>query len=295
MINVLCCCSNSETSIYNTLMSWKPLAKSYHVLVNNTTDNTVSEIIRTGLPVSIYYDEFRDFSQIRNSLLTQSGLNNSDGLVLMIDDSYELKTHQGFELTTPRTAYSVTVHKQNIEFKRNILFTPDCTYTGHVHECVQFDNLMSNGLIINDVFYPPHEKRTNDRLHSDLLALSKTNTDRSQFYRIINSGDIELMSGYRSETPEYMYMMLMRLGHLIKSEHSVKYFILASEYIPDLAPECYFKAWLFSGRKNHILIKTAAYKIVSLNTGYPTTSIPYELRLFGYDGVIMNCYKTGLK
>ena len=287
MIKVLCICRNSESSIYNTLLSWKDTADEFHILINNTTDRTVDEITRTGLKVNVVFFDFTTFSETRNKLLDYVG--DFPGYVIFIDDSYELTNKSLREelLSMDADCVAVRLKRESIVYNRSIIFKSKFRYTGEIHEV---PNVLPTKTIrgVIDVIYIDHLLRTQKRKQQDANFLTG-NSPRDQYYRACLNPDrtekIDLLTLYICKySNKYAYLCCLYLADLVH----VNYLLIAVNLQPTLSAEPYFRLYKETNKKCYL---EEAHKTC---LKMPISDLPIDSSFYGTDGIINICFNHSL-
>lgn len=285
-IHILCCCSNSGSSIYNTLLTWKA-ADAFHVLINNTTDNTLDEIGRTGLLVNVHYGAFENFSQIRNQLIdtVEKELEGRDHIFIMIDDSYELPPSASLDplrkLILPHVPLGISfkILHRGVVFNKVIGMTKGVRFDGDVHEVPIVDHLVNLSIPVIDRLYDDQIERTLSRKCYDLETLSSLVDPRSKFYKVIKHGTVDHLLAYQGP-PKFKFQTLMKAAGLSCRDDAVRIYVQAAVTCPELAAECYYKIYLRTGGRNWLFL--AGEKSLK----FPTVDIPYRDSYYGKNGLI---------
>lgn len=271
-IKLTCICSNSQSSIYNTLISYIGIINEYYLLINNTTDNTYNEIKRfkkdTNKKIYIYFEQFTTFDKVRNSLLDK--VLPFNGYILFIDDSYELKEFPNINNLSGE-CYNVNVKCNNLTYPRTLLFKPWIRYIHEIHEIPNVNPIATVNILLEDVQYPDQILRTIQRRKNDIKLLSKNLTIRNQYYISICDKESrrEFILKHRDNpnAREYIYLLA-----LISNE---TYLLLISSLVyKELAAITYYT--LFNLTKNRFFLKKAHENAEVI----PNVTVPFDRKLF---------------
>jgi hypothetical protein len=188
MIQVLCICYNSQHSIHKTLKSWESHTDRFCILINGGINNDYSQFDRTLKELShiqkeviVHKSDFTTFADTRNRLIKLSW-NIDYKYSIFIDDSFVLKH---WEPLNNAEALQITITRPGISYKsvRIINNTFNLRYTGKIHETLDTQVRIDSGIIVEDVVYQSHVKRTNDRQLYDLSMTENAKTPRELYHR----------------------------------------------------------------------------------------------------------------
>ncbi len=185
-IQVLCICFNSASCIYNTLKTWEPYTDRFMILLNGGFDNIYSQVEDTiaqlGLltkPVIHFVQPFVNFSDCRNRLI--NAVYDPNYTIIMIDDSYELKTWK--QPNTHITDQAIQIHTGNHKYFSNRIFNYQAVYENEIHEVVQAEKSIFCGIVVYDnISYQSHKLRRHQRLNKQIEILKDKRDARSKYY-----------------------------------------------------------------------------------------------------------------
>lgn len=191
MIQLLVICYNSRSCILDTLNSWSPFVGRICVLINGGIENDYSQLEDTKLEISkvnhnnlvIFRDDFKNFSQMRNKLISLSR-NKKYQWNIFIDDSYKLIS---WNWKPSNNVQMMRIIRRGVgEYDSNRIFKR-AFYKGLVHETIDSESRFQSGIVVEDVVYEDHVERTSKRQLHDLELLSEDKSPRGLYYRACTS------------------------------------------------------------------------------------------------------------
>lgn len=307
MIQILLMCHNCEDTVIDVLNSykWADRICIFHTGSYDNTARLLNDFQKDFKKCTIRNIKFEGFSETRNKCLEMT---ENDGYMFsfFIDDSYlfvgdpklfikELNYYKKYD------TLSIFIEGKDIRYRSSRIFkcSKKARFIGKIHEIINSkEDVIIASCYIKDIGTEKHAKRTSDRKKYDLMMLENEKDSRSAYYRACTLYKMYMNNECTSkevidafikriefddddkEEIFMCYTLLAKLYFKLGDEKtSVEWFLNAVKVLDWRKGECYFYAYIITGKPEYIL---QAYKYRYYDK---RCRLPVEISIYSNDGM----------